>query len=485
MTTFKHVVRTAALVGLFAPFATSPALAQRAPMPPEPPDPPARMTYVGGPAINRAYLGITPRNSAGPADTLGLLVEDVEADLPAAKAGIVRGSRLVSIDDVDLRVDPRDLGDYAGESLPESRLRRTLARHEPGDTVAVVVLTDGRKVTKRVILGESPFASSMRALSTGRRVLGVSFSERGSTRDSAGLLVVSVSTGGAADKAGISEGDRIVSIDGVDLRVPTSDAGTSEGVQARVSRLRRALDAARDSQSVRLDVLSDGRRRTVTVVPTRERGFTFTTGGSFGGMRSLEGLAADIQGSISGSFDMADARADAARARAEARVESQRARADVQREMSRVQRELARQQRDVQRDVQREMQSRNDDRNDDRDNRDDRWSRDRDDDDRRPARGTMHGRTDGATMSIGGLSLATVDRDFAQQFGRGSESGALVVRIRGDWDPLKAGDVLLSVDGQSVRDGNTLDVSFDRRRDQRLDILRNGKRETVTLKANR
>ena len=97
----------------------------------------------------------------------------------------------------------------------------------------------------------------------------------------------------------------------------------------------------------------------------------------------------------------------------------------------------------------------------------------------------MHGRTDGATLSLGGLSLATVDRDFAQQFGRGSEDGALIVRIRGDWDPLKAGDVLLSVDGQSVRDGNTLDVTFDRRRDQRLEILRNGKRETVTLKASR
>lgn len=491
MTTLSYAVRTAALVGLLAPFATGPALAQvRAPRAPEPPDPPARTMYVSGPAMNRAYLGITPHYSSGAADTLGMLVQDVESDRPAARAGITRGSRLVSIDDVDLRVDPRDLGDYAGESLPESRLRRTLARHEPGDTVVVVVLTDGRKDTKRVILAESPFASSMRALSTGRRVLGVSFSERGSTRDSAGLLVISVSTGGAADKAGISEGDRIVSIDGVDLRVPTPDAGTSEGVQARVSRLRRALDDARDSQSVRLDVLSEGRRRTVTVVPTRERGFTFTSGGSFGGMRSLEGLAADIQGSISGSFDMADARADAARARAEARGEAQRARADVQREMSRVQRELARQQRDVERDVQREMRSRNDDRNDDRDDdradeRDNRWSRDRDDDDRRPARGTMHGRTDGATLSLGGLSLATVDRDFAQQFGRGSEDGALIVRIRGDWDPLKAGDVLLSVDGQSVRDGNTLDVTFDRRRDQRLEILRNGKRETVTLKASR
>ena len=97
----------------------------------------------------------------------------------------------------------------------------------------------------------------------------------------------------------------------------------------------------------------------------------------------------------------------------------------------------------------------------------------------------MRGRTDGATLVLGGLSLASVDRDFAQQFGRGSEEGALVVRSRRDWEPLKAGDVILSVEGRSVRDGNGLDISFDRGRDQRVEILRNGKKETITLPAAR
>ena len=44
--------------------------------------------------------------------------------------------------------------------------------------------------------------------------------------------------------------------------------------------------------------------------------------------------------------------------------------------------------------------------------------------------------------------------------------------------------MLFSVDGQSARDGNSLDVSFDRRRDQLLKALRKGTRETVSLKAN-
>ena len=427
MTTFFTACRTATLLGLLAPFAAAlhgqvtPPMPPMTPLAPLPPEPPMGQSvyFTGGGFANRGYLGITPRNSSGPADTLGLLVDDVESGLAADKAGIKRGSRLVSIDDVSLRVDPRDLGDYAGESLPEHRLRRVLGRKTPGDTVTIVVLDDGRKGTRRVVLSESPLASTFRAMTTARRVLGVSFAQRGSSRDTAGLLIVSVSSGGAADKAGLNEGDRVVSVDGIDLRVSAADAGTSDGVTARVSRFRRALDAARDSQPVKLDVLSDGRRRTVSVVPTRERGFVFSTGG-------LDDMAASIRGAISRDF--------------------------------------------------------NRERRDSDDNRGDTWSRSGGES---AAGGTMHGRTDGATLAMGGLSLASVDRDFAQRFGQGSENGALVVRVRGDWEPLKPGDVLLTIEGRSVRDGNSLDVTIDRRRDQRLEVLRNGKKETLTLPAAR
>ena len=99
--------------------------------------------------------------------------------------------------------------------------------------------------------------------------------------------------------------------------------------------------------------------------------------------------------------------------------------------------------------------------------------------------GTIRGRTDDATLMLSGLSLAAVDRDFAQQFGRGSEDGALVVRTRRDWEPIRTGDVILAVEGRPVRDGNSLDITFDRRREQRLEILRNGKKETITLPPSR
>ena len=478
MTALSYAIRTAALVGALAPLGVA-AAQVTAPTPPMPPDTPARrlsapMIYFG-PGADRGYLGITPRNSDGPADTLGLLVDDVESGLPAAKAGIARGSRLVSIDDVDLRLDPRDLGDSAAEMLPEGRLRRTLGRKKPGDTVSLVVLSNGRKETKQVVLAESPMARAMRGFAQGRRVLGLSFSERGSTRDTAGLLIVGVTGGGAADKAGLVEGDRVVSIDGVDLRVSAADAGSSDGVQARVSRLRRALDAARDSQPVKLDVVTDGRRRTVSVTPTRERGWSISTD-------DFRGMADDIRRSVRTHIDFDDDGNEMARDRAEAQREAARERAEAIREGAQARAEAQREgQREGQRaraEVQREMQrARREMTRDGIDGMDD------GDDDGRRVSGTMRGRTDGATMVLGGLTLAAVDRDFAQQFGRGSEAGALIVRIRGEWEPLKAGDVILSVDGKSVRDGTRLDVTFDRRRDEKVEILRNGKKEIITLPA--
>lgn len=457
-----------------------------APLPPTPPEPllaplaPAR-GWAGAPMFfssaddARGYLGITPHYVSGPADTIGLLVQDVEDGLAADKAGIKRGDRLVSIDGVDLRVEPRDLGDYAAEVMPERRLRRLLERKEPGDTVPVVVSTDGRRSTRQLVLSESPAARTLTTLRSGagRRVLGLGFSQRGSMRDTAGLLITSISTGGAAEKAGLNEGDRIISIDGVDLRVPEGDAGSSDGVEARVSRLRRALEAVKDSEPVRLEVLTDGRRRTVSVVPQRERGFTFTTS-------NLRNMADDIRASVRTNVGQSDARAEMAREQAEmfrerAQMEREMAR-DQARNQAQMQRDMARDQRDMARVERDAARMRSDDGNN---------SRSRDEDDRNDVTGTIRGRTDGATMVLSGLSLAAVDRDFAQQFGRGSEDGALVVRTRRQWEPIRAGDVILSVDGRSVRDGNSLDISFDRRRELRLEILRNGRKETITLPPTR
>jgi S1-C subfamily serine protease len=302
-------------------------------------------------------------------------------------------------------------------ALPASRLRRVLRQKNPGDTVRLVVVNDGRRETRAVVLAESPMARSMRTLREGRRVLGVGFSQNGSIRDTAGLLVISVTDSGAADRAGILEGDRIVSIDEIDLRVPSIDAGTSEGAEARISRLRRHLDSLRDSQPVRLSVLSDGRAKSVSLTPTRERGwYGFTSSGD--GDLAVN-LGSTIRESVARSLQDGT----------------------VQRSMARLRDEVG--------------------------------------------QGTYSITSSGETVTIANLSVAIVDRDFAAQLGRGSENGVLVLRARDTWAPLKAGDVLLSIDGRSTRDGDRIVLRFERDREQRLDVLRAGKRETLTLPARR
>ena len=290
----------------------------------------------------------------------------------------------------------------------------------------------------------------MSTSSAARRMLGVGLAQRGSMRDTAGLLITSITDGGAADKAGLVEGDRIVSVDGIDLRVPAVDAGGPDAVEARVSRLRRALDAAKDSQPVRLELLSEGRRQTVSVTPTRENGWS----GFSISPAQVQGMASDIRASVNRNFEIRD---------------------DDRREMARTRIEMERSGRNG---IGMRIES-GDDADDDADVRVERRR-----DDRRGG-GTLRGRTDGATLTLDGLSLASVDRDFAQMLGKGADRGALVVRTRDSWEPLRAGDVILSIEGRSVRDGNALDVTIDRSRDQRVEILRAGRQQTISIRAAR
>jgi hypothetical protein len=493
MPSHPSFIRRAAAVSAWLPLLAACASAQtpEPPVPPSTPDAPAPprppraaragrglTIFPGGWRSAGSFLGITPRSGSGPADTLGLLVAEVDDDTPADKAGITPGTRLVSADGIDLRLDAADLDDPAAEALPENRLRRLLGRKEPGDTITLVMLQNGKRVTARVALAEPDLTRMMRSVSTarGRRVLGVSFAERGSMRDTAGLLITGITAGGAADKAGIAEGDRLVSIDGIDLRVPAADAGTPEGAQARVARLRRTLNAVKDSAPVRLEVLTDGRRRTISVTPTREPGLNINING-------FEGIADEIRNGVRRGMtfqwdgEAMRAEGDAMRVQGEAlrraTQEQRRAIAEGRREIARAQRDMARGEFSGERDVEIITDISSDADESERGNR-------------RTVRGnTIRGRTDGATLVLDGLSLAVVDRDFSAQFGAGAQEGALVVRIRGDWEPLRVGDVLLSVGTRRVRDGKWLDVAFDRSRDQTVEVIRNGRLDVLTLKARR
>jgi len=102
-----------------------------------------------------------------------------------------------------------------------------------------------------------------------RAALGVQVSGTGSPRDTLGLFVSSVTSKGPAENAGIVEGDRLVSINGVDLRVPKDDIedGYANGIPSR--RLQREVAKLTPGARANLRVYSGGRLRDVQVTVGR------------------------------------------------------------------------------------------------------------------------------------------------------------------------------------------------------------------------
>jgi C-terminal processing protease CtpA/Prc len=97
-----------------------------------------------------------------------------------------------------------------------------------------------------------------------RPMVGISTRSSGK-RDTLGLLVESVTRGGPAEKAGIEEGDRLVSVNAVNLRLSPSDAGEPDMNGVANRRLIRELEKQKAGAEVELRVYRDGNTRTVRV----------------------------------------------------------------------------------------------------------------------------------------------------------------------------------------------------------------------------
>ena len=116
----------------------------------------------------------------------------------------------------------------------------------------------------------TPLPSTARALSFGsedgpRAALGITTAASASGRDTLGLLVSSIIPNSPAERAGIEEGNRLASINGVNLKVAAVDAGDWEMGNAMSRRLTRELGRVRPGDEVELRVYSSGQTRTVRV----------------------------------------------------------------------------------------------------------------------------------------------------------------------------------------------------------------------------
>jgi serine protease Do len=232
-----------------------------------------------------ARLGLTTSSSASARDTLGLLVSNIVAGGPAEKAGIAEGSRIVAVNGVDIRIAAADVGDAQLSDLMGRRLTRELAKVTNGTDVELRVVSGGQTRTVKVATVDPSTLASANARTVTRfspavggvyhatsgdgAAVGMALGGTGSKRDTLGVFVMSVDEGGPAEKAGIIEGMRIQAVNGIDLRIPSADAGDQALVGARARRLQREIESLKPGDQVELKVYSAGSMRTLKVTTVK------------------------------------------------------------------------------------------------------------------------------------------------------------------------------------------------------------------------
>ena len=128
----------------------------------------------------------------------------------------------------------------------------------------------------------------------------------GSVRDTLGVLVIGITANGPADKAGLEEGDRIATANGVDLRLTPADAGDREmrGLMSR--RLARAIQKLKAGDAVELRVYHDGSYKTVKLTTVKASDLAMEDDGMLGG--NVEFMP-ELKGGVDGMrLEMPDVR---------------------------------------------------------------------------------------------------------------------------------------------------------------------------------
>ena len=247
---------------------------------------------------DRAVVGVL----LGEATEEGIRIDEVTPGGPADRAGLRAGDYIVGIEDVELRLQRGDADDPYLRDAAARRLTRALERLRAGDEVTLRVDAQGRSRTvelrtvradeleparatapsramppSRAIPRAAPRAESRvlprsesRTPARDRATLGLSITSTGTARDTLGAFVASVVPDGPAERAGIVEGARIISIEGVELRAERATRRDRDGrettvTRARTERLEEALRDRRPGDEVTLRVYQDGEYRTVRV----------------------------------------------------------------------------------------------------------------------------------------------------------------------------------------------------------------------------
>lgn len=172
---------------------------------------------VAGGKVTRGYLGviiteITPENAKGLGLTVseGALVNDVQPDGPAAKAGIQSGDVIVSFDGKSVK-GSRELTNIVAETPVGKKTDLKLIRDGKPQTLTIQTTERKSDVSNDSLLGQGE-KNNLSEEASGK--LGISAStlneqQAASLKIKSGVVIEQVVPGGAASEVGLQRGDVI------------------------------------------------------------------------------------------------------------------------------------------------------------------------------------------------------------------------------------------------------------------------------------
>ncbi len=103
------------------------------------------------------------------------------------------------------------------------------------------------------------------------RLLGLSVAASGGPRDTLGLLVATVVRDGPADQAGITTGSRVLAVNGLAVRLSPNDIGRPRAADSVLQRFDEVIRSTSSSADVTLRIVGGGRTRNVSLATADRR----------------------------------------------------------------------------------------------------------------------------------------------------------------------------------------------------------------------